>query len=251
MISSDPVATSDTGIRDVAMRDIRNQIIIIHKDLTKRFDQLYHMLHSNPHLGHQFHLRSWHHYCQSFVFEFNKLSLECRYYIRSYPPKIISCILQIILSPPLMIFFIFAAMFLTSIPLAILLPLLLFYYAVLFLLPICGLLVLIISLIFLPWYYLSGRIFPKNVELSIAYYRDMFDSNPDLNPPVIIDEMSDKLRSIVDNYTRLPSTISFDHLRFVKETKRITYTMPRGRDSPEYDVEKEITGSFIEFIKDV
>jgi hypothetical protein len=78
----------------------------------------------------------------------------------------------------------------------------------------------------------------------------MFDSNPDLNPPVIIDEMSDKLRSIVDNYTPLPSTTSFDYLRFVKETKTVTYTMS-GKDGPDYDVEKEITGSFIEFIKDV
>jgi len=45
-----------------------------------------------------------------------------------------------------------------------------------------------------------------NIELSIAYYRDIFGSNPDLNPSVIIDEMSDKLRSIVDNYRPLPST---------------------------------------------
>ena len=144
-----------------------------------------------------------------------------------------------------------ALMFLTSIPSVILLPLLLLYYAVVFLLPIYCILVFIIILIFLPWYCLSDRIFPMNVDLSIAYYRDMFDSNPDLNPPLIIDEMSDKLRSIVDNYAPLPSTTSYDHLRFVKKTKRITYTMPRGRDSPEYDVEKEVTGSFIEFIKDV
>jgi hypothetical protein len=79
----------------------------------------------------------------------------------------------------------------------------------------------------------------------------MFYSNPDLNPPVIIDEMSDKLRSIVDNYTPLPSTTFYDHLRFVKKTKTVTYTMPGGKDSNDYDVEKEITGSFIEFIKDV
>ena len=79
----------------------------------------------------------------------------------------------------------------------------------------------------------------------------MFDCNPDLDPPVILDEMSDKLRSIVDNYTPLPSTTSFDYLRFVKETKTVTYTMSGGKDSPDYDVEKEITGSFIEFIKDV
>ena len=76
----------------------------------------------------------------------------------------------------------------------------------------------------------------------------MFDSNPDLDPPVIIDEMSDKLRSIVDNYTPLPSTTSFDYLRFVKETKIITYTMSGGED-PDYDVERSVTGSFIEFIK--
>ena len=55
-----------------------------------------------------------------------------------------------------------------------------------------------------------------NIDLSMTYYRDIFDRNPDLDPPVIIDEMSDKLRSIVDNYTPLPSTTSFDYLRFVK-----------------------------------
>jgi hypothetical protein len=94
-----------------------------------------------------------------------------------------------------------------------------------------------------------------NIELSKAYYRDMFGSNPDLNPPVIIDEMSDKLRSIVDNYRPLPSTTSFDYLRFVKETKRRKYmeTVYGGEDglSYLYEVEREqvVTGSFIEFIK--
>ena len=77
----------------------------------------------------------------------------------------------------------------------------------------------------------------------------MFGSNPDLNPPVIIDEMSDKLRSIVDNYRPLPSTTSFDYLRFVKETKRMKYMMSGREGSPHYDVEKEVTGSFIEFMK--
>ena len=61
--------------------------------------------------------------------------------------------------------------------------------------------------------------------------------------------MSDKLRSIVDNYRPLPSTTSFDYLRFVKETRRINYTMSGGEDQPDYDVERSVTGSFIEFIK--
>jgi len=248
----DPHYNYLTGIRDVAMRDIRNQIIIIHKDLTKRFNQLYRILHNNPYLGHQFHLRSWfHYYLISVSKSFYNLTLECLYCIRSYLPMIISCILQIILCPFLMIPFLFFLLFYTSIPSVILFPLLLFYYAVVFVFPIYWILVCIGSLMFLPWYCLSGCIFPKNIELSIAYYRDIFDSNPDLNPPVIIDEMSNKLRSIVDNYTPLPSTISFDYLRFVKETKTVTYTMSGGKDSPDYDVEKEITGSFIEFIKDV
>ena len=81
----------------------------------------------------------------------------------------------------------------------------------------------------------------------------MFDSNPDLDPPVIIDEMSDKLRIIVDNYTPLPSTTSFDYLRFVKETKTIKYTVTvsGGENQPSYVEEREflVTGSFIEFIK--
>ena len=80
----------------------------------------------------------------------------------------------------------------------------------------------------------------------------MFGSNPDLNPPVIIDEMSDKLRSIVDNYRPLPSTTSFDYLRFVKRT-RIKYkvTVSEGENQPDYEEEREqeVTGSFIEFIK--
>jgi len=94
----------------------------------------------------------------------------------------------------------------------------------------------------LLWECLGGYIYPMNIELSIAYYRDIFGSNPDLNPPVIIDEMSDKLRSIVDNYRPMPSTTSFDYLRFVKESKRISCPMD-GRDN------HEIIGSFIEFIK--
>ena len=81
----------------------------------------------------------------------------------------------------------------------------------------------------------------------------MFGSNPDLNPPVIIDEMSDKLRSIVDNYRPLPSTTSFDYLQFVKETKRIKYTVAvrdgENRSFHEEEQELVVTGSFIEFIK--
>jgi len=90
-----------------------------------------------------------------------------------------------------------------------------------------------------------------NIELSIAYYRDIFGSNPDLNPPVIIDEMSDKLRSIVDNYRPLPSTTSFDYLRFVKGTKRLNYkvTVSEGENNREEERELVVTGSFIEFIK--
>ena len=81
-------------------------------------------------------------------------------------------------------------------------------------------------MIFLPWYYLSGLIFPMNIDLSIAYYRDMFESHPDLDPPVIIDEMIDKLRSIVDNYRPLPSTTSFDYLRFVERKTPLFVTSP-------------------------
>ena len=68
--------------------------------------------------------------------------------------------------------------------------------------------VIVIIFLFIPPidYICSGYIYPMNIELSIAYYRDIFGSNPDLNPSVIIDEMSDKLRSIVDNYRPLPST---------------------------------------------
>jgi hypothetical protein len=92
-----------------------------------------------------------------------------------------------------------------------------------------------------------------NIDLSMAYYRDIFDRNPDLDPPVIIDEMSDKLRSIVDNYRPLPSTTSFDYLRFVKKTKTIKYmvTVSGGEDQPSYEEERElvVTGSFFEFVK--
>ena len=105
------------------------------------------------------------------------------------------------------------------------------------------------TLIFLPWYYLSDCIFPKNIELSRAYYRDMFDSHPEFDPPVIIDEMSNKLRDIVDNYNiPLPSTTSFDYLRFVKEKKTIT-TRYSGDDNVVHEIKKEYTGAFIEFIK--
>ena len=95
-----------------------------------------------------------------------------------------------------------------------------------------------------------------NIESSIAYYRDMFRSNPDLNPPVIIDEMSDKLRSIVDFYRPMPSTTSFDYLRFVKGTKTLKYTVTahnNDNQGSDYEVEQErvVTGSFIEFIKNV
>ena len=81
----------------------------------------------------------------------------------------------------------------------------------------------------------------------------MFGSNPDLDPPVIIDEMSDKLRSIVDNHTPLPSTTSFDYLRFVKEKKTIKYmeNVSGGENQPDYVLEQKLVlnGSFIEFIK--
>jgi hypothetical protein len=81
----------------------------------------------------------------------------------------------------------------------------------------------------------------------------MFGSNPDLNPPVIIDEMSDKLRNIVDNYTPLSSTASFDYLRFVKGIKRLKYTVTVYDDEKErlHEEERErvLNGSFIEFIK--
>jgi hypothetical protein len=242
------------GIRDVVMRKVRDQIIIIHKDSTKRFDQLYHMLYSNPHLGHQFHLRSWFSYCWLSVFSpYFKSKLECRYYIRSYPPIIITCVLEIILSP-VGALLIFAAMFILPflttnlVAMFILVPLYLCYFVDLNLAIIYCVLAFIITLIFLPWYSLSGLIFPKNIELSIVYYRDMFGSNLDLDPPVIIDEMSDKLRDIVDNYIPLPSTTSFDYLRFVKETNTITYRYS-GEDNVVHEVKKKVTGSFIEFIK--
>ena len=82
----------------------------------------------------------------------------------------------------------------------------------------------------------------------------MFGSNPDHDPIVIIDEMRDQLRSIVDNYRPLPSTTSFDYLRFVKETIRIKYKETvscGGDDQPDYAEERElvVTGSFIDFIK--
>ncbi len=228
------------GIRDVAMREIRNQIIIIHKDSMKRFDQLYHMLCSNPHLGYQFHLSSWSNYifcslitklCKLFASLYFR---EYMYYIRSYPPIIISCTLEIIiciLYPISM----YAALFITFIHLVILL--------------IIAVIRLITSFMLLPWYCLKGRILPKNIELSIAYYRDIFGSNPDLNPPVIIDEMSDKLRSIVDNYRPLPSTTSFDYLRFVKEKKTITFRYSGEDSDTVHEILTEVTGHFIEFVK--
>ena len=156
---------------------------------------------------------------------------KCIDYIKLNLPIVISCILQIILIP-LWLITISAGQFFGL---------------------ICFCILFIIYLIFLPWYYRIGLIFPKNIWLSRAYYRDMFGSNPDLNPPVIIDEMSDKLRSIVDNYRPLPSTTSFDYLRFVKETKRIKYTITvsGGEDQPDHEEEREyvVSGSFIEFIK--
>ena len=223
---------SSACIRDVAMRDIRNQIIVIHKESTKRFDQLYRMLRSNPHLGHHFRLRSWLNYYISTLFAPFGLclmfapfgSLQCR-----------SCLLQFICYPFLFILQIITIVCLTFLAL--------FHMYIL----------LIISPILLPWYCLSGYIFPMNIELSKAYYSDMFGSSPDLNPPVIIDELSDKLRSIVDNYRPLPSTTSFDYLRFVKEAKRLKYTVTvsGGENQPDYEEEREqeVTGSFIEFIK--
>jgi hypothetical protein len=77
----------------------------------------------------------------------------------------------------------------------------------------------------------------------------MFDSYPDLNPPVIIDEMSDKLRRIVDNYRPLPSTTSFDYLRLVKEKKTITFRYTGEHDDTVHEILTEVTGHFIEFIK--
>ena len=233
------LSLSSTGIRNEAMREIRNQIIIIHKDLTKRFNQLYRMLRSNPHLGHQFHLRSWFFCCllNNSIVPFELLYVfvkECSYYISSYLSENIKSILYILL--------------------IILLPLYLFIlnfclgYMIYF-----TFILLIISFILLPWYHLSGLIFPMNIDLSIAYYRVMIDSNPDLNPSVITDEMSDKLRSIVDNYTPLPSTTSFDYLRFVKEKKTIKYmeNVSGGENQPDYVLEQKLVlnGSFIEFIK--
>ena len=146
------------------MREIRDQIIIIHKESTKKFNQLYRMLHSNPHLGHQFHLRSWSHYYLTHVpialwFEIIASS-ECW---SSLP--VISCIFPIILL------------------LLIVIP----SFPIMFLSMIYLISLYIISFILRPWYYISGNIFPRNIELSIAYYRDMFGSNLDLNPPVIID----------------------------------------------------------------
>jgi len=206
----------------------------------KRFDQLYHMLCSNPHLGHQFHLRSWIDYilcslkkklCKLFV---SLLFREYMYYIRSFPPSIISCTLEIIicLLYPISMY---AALVVTFIHLVILL--------------IIAVIRLITSFILLPWYCLKGRILPKNIELSIAYYSDMFGSNPDHNPPVIIDEMSDKLRSIVDNYTPLPSTTSFDCIRLVKEKKTITFRYSGEDSDTVHEILTEVTGHFIEFIK--
>ena len=229
-----------SGIRDVAMREIRNKIIIIQKDSMKRFNQLYHILRSNPHLGYQFHLRSWIDYILcSLITKLCKLfkSLyfrEYMYYIRSYPPIIISCILDIIIS---LLFPInpYAALVVTFIYLVSLL--------------IIAVIRLITSFILLPWYCLKGLILPKNIELSIAYYRDMFDSNPDLDPPVIIDEMSDKLRSIVDNYIPLPSTTAFDYIRLVKEKKTITFRYTGEHDDTVHEILTEVTGHFIEFIK--
>jgi len=227
--------SSSLGIRDIAIREIRNQIIVIHKDSTKRTNQLNRVLHSNPHLGLQFRLRSWWLTIVNrlgFPFLILHFLLEgCKYYIKSYPSIVLSNILQFILCPLYII---------ASISFS--------FLGMIFVVTI-----FIILLILFPWYYLTGLIFPMNIDLSMAYYRDIFDRNPDLDPPVIIDEMSDKLRSIVDNYTPLPSTTSFDYLRFVKETKTIKYmvTVSGGEDQPSYEEERElvVTGSFIEFVK--
>ena len=170
------------------------------------------MLRSNPHLGHQFRLRSCFRCLSCIPFElFLFLSFdECNYYISSsYLSENIKCILYTLL---------------------IILFLVIFEISFFFIITVS-----IISFILLPWYHLSGLIFLMNIDLSMAYYRDMFGSNPDLDPPVIIDEMSDKLRSIVDNYTPLPSTTSFDYLRFVNVS---------GGER-----ERVLNGSFIEFIK--
>ena len=137
------------------MRKIRNEIIIIHKDSTKRFNQLYRMLRRNPHLGLQFHFGLWSVYILSLLLFPFEIFFECYYCIWSYPPIVISYVLHMILC-------------ITIIALGSYLGL---YMSILF----------IISLIVLQCYHLSGRIFPKNIELSRAYYRDMFDSNPDLD----------------------------------------------------------------------
>ena len=252
--SSSSSSLSSPGIRDISMREIRDLIIIIHTDSTNRFDQLYRMLRSNPYLGHQFHIRSWFPNCLLSIFSlYFKSKLECIYYIKSYPPTNITYILEIILSPVGAIL-IFAVMFILPFlttnlfAMIILVPLWFCYFVDLTLVIIAHVLIFIITLIFLPWYCISGFIFPKNIDLSRAYYRDMFGSHPDLDPPVIIDEMSDKLRDIVDNYIPLQSTISFDYLRFVKEKKIIT-TRYSGDDNVVHEITKEYTGSFIEFIK--
>ena len=95
--------SSSLRIRDVAMREIRNQIIVIHKDSTKRTNQLYRMLHRNPHLGLQFRLRSWWLTIVNrlgFPFLILHFLLEgYNYYIKSYPPIVLSNILQFILFP--------------------------------------------------------------------------------------------------------------------------------------------------------
>ena len=212
----------------------------------KKFNQLYRMLHSNPH---QFGLISWsdyfllsldwHHSIEVFrVF----IVFECHYYIWSYPPVVISYILHIILFPLWII-----------IEIIILKATAYVYIPILFIISLIIMVTyVIISLILLPLYYLTdcNSNYPMNIELCKAYY--MFGSNPDLDPPVIIDEMSDKLRSIVDNYRPLSSTTSFDYLRFVKETKTIKYTeiVSEGDGSRrESNLEKNVTGAFIEFIK--
>lgn len=60
------------------------------------------------------------------------------------------------------------------------------------------------------------------MELAKLCYRDMFDNNPDLKFSVIKEEMSDKLLSIVDNYTPLPSTTSCINACFELKFKIIT-----------------------------
>ena len=95
-------SSSSTGIHDVAMREIRHHIIIIHKDTMKKFDQLYRILRSSPYLGHQFHLRSWWNYYLAHIpiaLWFEIVSSDCCFYISSVYPFIFVPLLFITIFP--------------------------------------------------------------------------------------------------------------------------------------------------------